>query len=145
MLQSMGVTKSQTRLSNWTELNKGMLTILQAKFQQHINLEIEDVQTGFIKGRETRGQIGNIHWIIEKARELKKKKSISASLTMAKSTVWITTNCRTFLKTWKYQHLSSSWETCIPVKKQQWEPDIEEQMVWNGGGVGNDYIVTLFI
>ena len=51
-----------------------MLTILQAKFQQHINLEIEDVQTGFIKGRETRGQIGNIHWIMEKARELKKKK-----------------------------------------------------------------------
>ena len=60
------VTKSQTQLSNWTELNKGMLTILQARLLRYINLEIVDIQTGFRKDRETRGQIGNIHWIMEK-------------------------------------------------------------------------------
>ena len=48
-----------------------------------MNQELPDVQAGFRKGRETRDQIANIHWIIEKARELKKKKS--ASLTILKS------------------------------------------------------------
>ena len=49
-----------------------MLKILQAKLQQYVNWEISDVQGGFIKGRETRDQIANIHWIIEKAREFQK-------------------------------------------------------------------------
>ena len=46
-----------------------MLKILQARLEQYINCEIPDVQTGFRKGRETRGQIANICWIIKKARE----------------------------------------------------------------------------
>ena len=46
-----------------------MLKILQAKLQQYVNCELPDVQPGFRKGRETRDQIANIHWIIEKARE----------------------------------------------------------------------------
>ena len=46
-----------------------MLKILQAKLQQYMNWEIPDVQTGFRKGRGTRDQIANIHWIIIKARE----------------------------------------------------------------------------
>ena len=64
-----------------------MLTILQARLQQSMNHELPDVQAGFRKGRGTRDQITNIRWIIEKARELhkKKKKSISALLTMPKS------------------------------------------------------------
>ena len=49
-----------------------MLKILQAKLQQYVNWEISDVQGGFIKGRETIDQIANIHWIIEKAREVQK-------------------------------------------------------------------------
>ena len=49
-----------------------MLKILQARLQQYMNHEIPDVQTGFRKGRGTRDQIANIHWIIEKAREFKK-------------------------------------------------------------------------
>ena len=49
-----GVTKSQTRLSNWSESSKGLLTILQARLQQHINLEIADVQTGVRKERNHR-------------------------------------------------------------------------------------------
>ena len=50
-----------------------MLKILQARLQQYVNQELPDVQTQFIKGRGTRDQIANIWWIIEKARELKKK------------------------------------------------------------------------
>ena len=50
-----------------------MLKILQARLQQYVNQELPDVQTQFRKGRGTRDQIANICWIIEKARELKKK------------------------------------------------------------------------
>ena len=49
-----------------------MLKILQAKLQQYVNHEIPDVQDGFRKGRGTRVQIANIHWIIEKSREFQK-------------------------------------------------------------------------
>ena len=52
--------------------SKVMLKILQARFQQHINCELPDVQAGFGKGRGTRDQIANIHWIIEKAREFQR-------------------------------------------------------------------------
>ena len=49
--------------------SKVMLKILEARLQQYVNYEIPDVQAGFRKGRGTRDQIANIHWIIEKARE----------------------------------------------------------------------------
>ena len=49
-----------------------MLKILQARLQQYMNHELPDVQAGFRKGRGTRDQIANIHWIIEKAREFQK-------------------------------------------------------------------------
>ena len=49
-----------------------MLKILQARLQQYMNQEIPDVQAGFRKGRGTRDQIANIHWIIKKAREFQK-------------------------------------------------------------------------
>ena len=52
--------------------NKIMLEILQARLQQYMNYEFPDVQAGFIKGRGTRDQIANIHWMIEKAREFQK-------------------------------------------------------------------------
>ena len=52
--------------------SKVMLKILQARLQQYLNREPSDVQAGFTKGRGTRDQIANIHWIIEKARELQK-------------------------------------------------------------------------
>ena len=66
-----------------------MLKILQVRLQQYVNHEILDVPTGFRKGRGTRDQIANIHWIIRKAREFRKT-SISALLTMPKPlTLWI--------------------------------------------------------
>ena len=49
-----------------------MLKIVQAKLQQYVNCELPDVQAGFRKGRGTRYQIANIHWIMEKAREFQK-------------------------------------------------------------------------
>ena len=73
-----------------------MLKIHQARLQQCVNCEFPDVQAGFRKGRGTRDQIANIHWIMEKARELQKT-SISALLTMPKPlTMWITINCGKF-------------------------------------------------
>jgi len=52
--------------------SKVMLKILQARLQQYVSYELPDVQAGFRKGRGTRDQIANIHWIIEKAREFQK-------------------------------------------------------------------------
>ena len=49
-----------------------MLKILQARLQQYVNRELPDVQACFRKGRGTRDQIANIHWIVEKAREFQK-------------------------------------------------------------------------
>ena len=73
-----------------------MLKILQARLQQYVNREFPDVQAGFRKGRGTRDQIANIHWIMEKSREFQKI-STSALLAMPKSlTVWITINCGKF-------------------------------------------------
>ena len=52
--------------------NKVMPKILQAMLQQYVNHELPDVQAGFRKGRGTRDQIANIHWILEKPREFQK-------------------------------------------------------------------------
>ena len=72
--------------------SKVMLKILQDRLQQYVNSELPDVEAGFRKGRGTRDQIANIHWIIKKARELQKI-STSALLTMPKPlNMWITTN-----------------------------------------------------
>ena len=110
-----------------SQTSKVMLKILQARLQEYVNQELQmyeldlekaeepeiklptsigsqkktklpNVQEGFKTCRETRDQTANIHWIIEKAREFKKKKtSISALLTMPKPlTVWITINWEKF-------------------------------------------------
>ena len=52
--------------------SKVMLKILQARCQEYVNRELPDVQAGFRKGRGTRDQIANIHWIINRAREFQK-------------------------------------------------------------------------
>ena len=56
----------------FSHARKVMLKILQARLQQYVNCELPDVQVGFRKGRGTRDQVANIHWIIEKAREFQK-------------------------------------------------------------------------
>ena len=69
-----------------------MLKILQARLQQYVNQGLKNFQAGFRKGIGIRGEIANICWIIEKAREFKRT-STSAVSTMPKPlTVWMTTN-----------------------------------------------------
>ena len=86
-----------------THASKVMFKILQARLQQYVNRDLPDVQVGFRNGRETRDQIANMCWIIEK-QESSRKTSISALLTMPKPlTVWTTTNSGKFLKRWEYQ------------------------------------------
>ena len=79
-----------------------MLKILQARLPQYVNREFPDVQAGFRKGRGTRDQIANIHWIIEKGREFQKN-IYFCFIDYTKVFVWITTNCEKFLKRWEYQ------------------------------------------
>ena len=107
---------------------KVMLKILEARLQQYVNRELPDVQAGFRKGRGTRVQIANIHWIIEKAREFQKN-IYFCFIDMPKPlTVWITINCGKFWKRWEYQTTwPAFWETCMQVRKQQLELDMEQQ------------------
>ena len=65
-----------------------------------------------------------------KKQESSRKTPISALLTMPKPlTVWITINCGKFWKSWEYQITwPASWETCMQVKKQQLELDMEQQI-----------------
>ena len=104
-----------------------MLRILQARLQQYMNRELPDIQAGFRKGRGTRDQIANIHQIIEKAREFQKN-IYFCFIDYAKAFVWITINCEKFWKRCEYQSTwPASWETCIQVRKQQLELDMEQQ------------------
>ena len=127
--------------------SKVMLKILQARLQHYMNCELPDIQVGLRKDRETRDQIANICWIIEKAREFQKI-STSALLIMLKPlTVWIKTNCGKFFKRWEYHTTwPASWEICMQVRKQQLELGMEQQTVPNRKrSTSWLYIVTLLI
>ena len=79
------------------------------------------MQAGFRKGRETRDQVANICWIIEKTRGFQKK-HVLRFIDYTKAFDY-----EKFLKRWEYQiTLSVTWETCMWVKKQQFEPDMEQ-------------------
>ena len=93
-----------------------------------MNRELPDVQAGFRKGRGTRDQIPNILWIMEKAKEFQKI-IYFCFIDYAKAF-----NCVDQNKLWKIlkemgipDHLTSSWETCMQVMKQQLELDMEQQ------------------
>ena len=114
-----------------------MLKIFQAKFQQYVKQELPDVQAGFRKGRGTRNQIANIHWITEKAKEFQKN-IYFYFIDYTKAFEWITTNCGKFLRRWEYQTtLPVSWETCMQVTKQQLNSNMEQQ---TGSKLGKEYI-----
>ena len=124
-----------------------MLKILQARLQQYVNHELPDVQADFSKGRGSRDQIANMHWIMEKGREF--QKNIYFCFTdYAKAF-----NCVDQNKLWKilqemeYQTpWPASWEICMQIKKQHLELDMEQE---TGSTSGKEYlrlyIVTLFI
>ena len=105
-----------------------MLKILQARLQQYMNHELPDDQAGFRKGRGTRDQIANIRWIMEKAREFQKNIDF-CFIDYAKAFDCVDhNNCATFWKRWEYQTTwPASWETCMQVRKQQLELDMEQQ------------------
>ena len=95
--------------------------------QQYVNCELPNVQAGFQKGRGTRDQIANIHWIIEKAREL--QKSIYCCFINYPKAF----DCVNHDKRWKIlkemgvpEPLTASRETGMQVKKQQLEPNMEQ-------------------
>ena len=125
-----------------------MLKILQARLQQYVNRELPDVQAGFRKGRGTRDQMANIHWIMEKAREFQKN-IYFLFVDYAKAlTVWITTDCEKFYKRWKYQTTwPASWEICMQVKKRQLERGNREQQTGSNQerSMSTLYNVTLLI
>ena len=77
-----GCSNSRTT-ALFSHASKVMLKLLQARLQQYVHRELPDVQAGFRKGRGTRDQIANIHWIMEKGREFQKN-IFSALLTMPK-------------------------------------------------------------
>ena len=107
-----------------------MLKILQARLKQYVNRELPDVQAGFRKGRGTRDQIANICWIIKKAREFQKN-IYFCFIDYAKGF-----DCVDHNKLWEILKETGiqtiwhvSWETCMQVRKQQLEMDMEQQTV----------------
>ena len=105
-----------------------MLKILQARLHQYMNCELPDVQAGFRKGRGTRDQTANIHWIMEKARELQKN-IYFCFIVYAKAFDCVDHNqLWKILREMEYQTIwPASWEICMQVRKQQLELDMEQQ------------------
>ena len=126
-----------------------MLKILQATLQQYMNHELPDVQAGFRKGRRTRDQIANIHWIIEKAREFQRN-IYFCFIDYAKAFDWDHSLCcesqqtvenskrekNTRPPTWPI-----SWEICMQVRKEQLELYMEQQ---TGSKLGKENIKAVY-
>ena len=119
-----------------------MLKILQASLQNCVSWELPDVQAGFRKCRGTTDQIANICWITEKAREFQKNIYFCFIGMPKPLTVWIIINCGKFWKRWEYQTTRpASWETCMQVRKQQLELDMEQQ---TGSKLEKEYVKAVY-
>ena len=99
-----------------------------------MNRELSDVHIG-LRGRWTRDQTANIHWITEKAREFQKN---ICFIDYAKAFDCVDhNNCGKFWKRWEYQTTwPASWETCM-----QEEPDMEQQA---GSKLGKEYLQAVY-
>ena len=117
-----------------------MLKILQVRPQQYMNQRLPDVQAGFRKGRGTRDQIANIHWIIEKAREF--QKNIYFCFTdYAKAF-----DCVNHNKLWEILKKMwipdrSSWENLYAGQKEQLQLDIKQQTC---SKLGKEYVKAVY-
>ena len=114
--------------------SKVMLKILQVRLQHYVNYELPDVQARFRKGRGTRDQISNIYWITGKAREFKKNIYL-CFIDYAKAF-----DCVDHKKIWKIlkemgipDHLNCLPISCMQVKNQQLELDVEQQTGFKSG------------
>ena len=121
--------------------SKVMLKILQARLQQYVNWEPPDVQAGLRKGRGTRDQIANNHWIIEKAREF--QKNIYFCFIDYYKPLCGSQQTWKFFKRWELPgHLTCLLRNvCMQVKKQQLELDMEQQ---TGSKSGKEYIKAVY-
>ena len=106
-----------------------------------MNRELPDVEAGFRKGRGTRDQIANIHWIIGKTREFQNIYFCFTDYAKA-------FDCVDHNKLWKIlkemgipDHLTCLWETCMQDKKQQLEPDMEQR---TDSKLGKEYIKAIY-
>ena len=119
-----------------------MLKILQARLQQYVNCTLPDVQAGFRKGRGSRDQIANIHWIIEKGREF--QKSIYFCFTdYAKAF-----DCVDHNKLWKIlkeigvpNHLTCLLRNLYARQEATVRMDMEQQ---TGSKLGKEYVKTVY-
>ena len=121
-------------------VSKVMLKILQARLHQYMNCEFPDAQDE--KAEEPKIKLPMCAGSSKK-QESSRKASISALLTMPKPlTVWMTINCGKFFKRWEYQTTwPASWETCMQVRKQQLELDMEEQ---TGSKEEKEYVKAVY-
>ena len=109
------------------------------------NWELPDVQAGFRKGRETRDQIANILWIIEKAREFQKNTYFASFTTLTPLTLWITTNWK-ILKEMRIPYhlicllwnLYASQEATVRTRHRM---DIQN---WTGSKLGKEYMKAVY-
>ena len=116
-----------------------MLKILQASLQQYMNREVPDVQARFRKGRGTRDQIANMHWIIKKARQF--QKNIYCFTDNAIAFDCVNHNSGKFLKeTGIPDHLTCT--ICMQIKTEQSELDMEQQQT--GSKSGKEYIKVAY-
>ena len=121
--------------------SKVMLKILQARLQQYMNHELPDVQAGFRKGRGTRNQIANIHWIIEKPKEFQKT-SVSVLLTMPKPlTVWIITNVENSERDGNTRPPDLPLEKSVCRSESNLEQDMEQQ---TRSKLGKEYVKAVY-
>ena len=125
-----------------THASKAMLKILQVRLYQNMNWELPDVQTGFRKGRGSRDQIANFHWIIEKAREFQKN-IYFCFIDYAKAFDCVDQN-----KLWKIfqemgipDHLTCLLRNLYAGQKQQLELDTGQQ---TGSKLGKEYIKAVY-
>ena len=119
--------------------SKVTLKILQARLQQHINLELPDVQTGFWKGRGTEIKLPTFVGSWRKQGSSRKTSTYVSLTVLQPLTVWIIKNCGKSLKRWEYQttlFVSKEVERCMQISMQQLEPDMEQLI---GSKLGKEY------
>ena len=112
-----------------------MLKILHARLQQYVNCEFPDVPAGFRKGRGTRDQIANIHWIIERAREFQKN-IYFCFIDYAKAS-----DCVDHNKQWKILKEMGIPDNLTCLLRNQLEPDMEQQ---TGSKSGKEYVKAVY-
>ena len=118
-----------------------MLKIVQTRLQQYVNRELSDVQARFRKGRGTRDQIANIHWIIKKAKEFQRN-IYFCFIDYVRAFDYVDHN-----ELWEKRDRTTRTpdlpprEICMQVKKQQLEPDMEQR---TGSKLGKEYIKAVY-